>query len=300
VRPALAERTASHRPPAAVRTGDEMPRYVTRLALVLVLLCALSALSTGAAWGHDLWIEPSAFMPAPATRLAVRLFIGQLFRGDTFPRDPQYLMRFAVLGSGGETAIPGVPDTDPAGFLIAGPPGLYELVYASHHASVQLDAVKFEKYLAEEGLDKIIAMRARRGQSGAVAKEIYSRCAKSLIAVGGSAGSGYDRNLGLTLEVIPEKNPYTLAAGQELPVRLLYGGVPLAGAKVAAVPKDQPARQVAARTDSQGRVRLVIDRPGVWLVKAVHMIAAPAGSGADWESFWASLTFALPPQPLPG
>jgi uncharacterized GH25 family protein len=112
--------------------------------------------------------------------------------------------------------------------------------------------------------------------------------------VGSDAGSGYDRVLGLRLELIPEKNPYTLAPGQDLPVRLLYGGAPLVGAKVAAVPKDQPSRQVAQRTDAQGRVRLRLERPGVWLVKAVHMIAAPAGSGADWESFWASLTFALP------
>jgi hypothetical protein len=63
---------------------------------------------------------------------------------------------------------------------------------------------------------------------------------------------------------------------------------------VAALSKGQPSRQVAARTDAQGRVRLPLGGSGVWLVKAVHMIAAPAGSGADWESFWASLTFALP------
>jgi uncharacterized GH25 family protein len=262
------------------------------LALVLALLCA------GSLWAHDLWIEPSAFMPAPGTRLAVRLFIGQLFRGDVFPRDPKYLVRFAVIGSGGEAPIPGVPDTDPAGFLVSGRPGLYELVYTSRHAEVELDAAKFEKYLAEEGLDKISALRARSGRSAAPAKEIYSRCAKSLIAVGEDAGSGHDRVLGLTLELIPEQNPYTLAAGQELPVRLLYRGQPLAGAKVAAVPKDQPARMVAARTDAQGRVRLRLGGAGVWLLKAVHMIAAPPGSGADWESFWASLTFALPAHPL--
>ena len=34
--------------------------------------------------------------------------------------------------------------------------------------------------------------------------------------------------------------------------------------------------------------------PGVWLVKAVHMVPAPAASGADWESLWASLTFEVP------
>ena len=32
---------------------------------------------------------------------------------------------------------------------------------------------------------------------------------------------------------------------------------------------------------------------GLWLVKAVHMIPAPAGTGAQWTSFWASLTFEL-------
>jgi hypothetical protein len=29
----------------------------------------------------------------------------------------------------------------------------------------------------------------------------------------------------------------------------------------------------------------------MWLIKSVHMIPAPAGSGAEWASFWASLTF---------
>ncbi len=270
-----------------------MKRTVTRLALGLALL------STAGAAAHDLWIEPSSFQPAPATRVGVRLFIGQLFRGDTFPRDPQYMLRFAVIGGGGETAIPGVPDTDPAGFLIAGKPGLYELVYTSRHGSVQLEGEKFEKYLAEEGLEPISAERARRGQTRSIAKEIYSRWAKSLIVVGGNAGTGYDRVLGLKLEVVPERNPYALAAGQQLPVRLLYEGAPLAMAKVVALSKDDPSRQVSARTDKQGRVRLTLDRPGVWMVKAVHMIAAPAASGADWESFWASITFALPARPMP-
>jgi hypothetical protein len=35
-------------------------------------------------------------------------------------------------------------------------------------------------------------------------------------------------------------------------------------------------------------------RPGgMWLIKAVHMVPAPAGANAEWASFWASLTFEL-------
>jgi hypothetical protein len=40
-------------------------------------------------------------------------------------------------------------------------------------------------------------------------------------------------------------------------------------------------------------VSFKLPQDGMWLVKAVHMIEAPAGSGAQWASFWASLTFEL-------
>ena len=36
-----------------------------------------------------------------------------------------------------------------------------------------------------------------------------------------------------------------------------------------------------------------LDRDGVWLVKAVQMDHAPQGTGADWESFWASVVFQI-------
>ena len=45
------------------------------------------------------------------------------------------------------------------------------------------------------------------------------------------------------------------------------------------------------RTDAEGRARLVLPHADVWLLSVVHMIPAPAGAKADWESFWASLSF---------
>jgi hypothetical protein len=40
-------------------------------------------------------------------------------------------------------------------------------------------------------------------------------------------------------------------------------------------------------------VRFRLRPGGMWLVKAVHMVPAPAGANADWASFWASLTFEM-------
>jgi hypothetical protein len=273
-------------------SGARRPR--ARAGVLALLLLGASAASAAA---HDLWIEPGSWSPQAGGRIAVRLRVGQRFVGDPFPRDAHLIQRFVAYGPAGEVGIPGIDGGEPAGFLPLGGPGLYLLVYASHPFPIQLDAAKFEGYLAEEGLDAVSAERARGGRSGAPAKEIFSRCAKSLVAVGaGGPRTGFDRIAGLRLELVPERDPLSLAPGEELPVKLLYGGKPLRGAKVAALPRTAPAEAVSARTDAAGEVHLRLGRPGVWLLKAVHMIAAPPGSPAEWESFWASVTFQLPPR----
>ena len=258
------------------------------------LALLVTVLSAPIAWGHDFWIEPSAFTPAPGQRVAVRLRVGEHFRGDPVPRDPSRIERFAAVGPSGEARVAGVANSEPAGFMTFGSPGLHLLVYDSNHASVELGGEKFEEYLKMEGLEAVSTQRAKRGQTADPVKEVYSRCAKSLVAVGGGAGPGFDRTLGLPLELVPEANPYTLQGGGELPVRLLYEGKPLAGALVMALQKDRPEPKLSVRSDAKGRVRLRLDRPGVWLVKAVHMVPAAKETGADWESFWASLTFEVP------
>lgn len=279
------------------------PRAARRHALLV--LAALVALAAPPARAHDFWIEPSSFHPAVGERVAVRLRVGDEFPGEPVPRSPGRIERFALVGAAGEDAVIGLADRDPAGWAVAAQPGLYLLVYDSNHARLSLPADRFEQHLAEQGLERVSALRRERGQSGVAGTEIYSRCAKALLAVapaptgGASPVGGHDRRLGLPLELVPESDPYALAGGGRLPLLLLYQGRPLAGAWVEARGgSGEPPRRVSGRTDAAGRVAL--DLPGLpgsgfWLVKAVHMIEAPAGGDADWESFWASLTFEIPP-----
>jgi uncharacterized GH25 family protein len=74
---------------------------------------------------------------------------------------------------------------------------------------------------------------------------------------------------------------------------LTYNGRPLAGALVIAMNRQHPSEKASLRSDMDGRVRFRLKEPGMWLIKAVHMIPAPAGANADWVSFWASSTFEL-------
>lgn len=252
---------------------------------LLIFLASAPALRA-----HDLWIEPSSFRPVESQLFAVRLRVGEAFRGEPVPRMKERIERFVAVGPGGEIPLTGVEGADPAGWAVLPASGTWLLVYDSSHSSIELEGPKFEAYLAEEGLERISKLRADRGQAAARSREIYSRCAKSLVSVGNGPAQGFDRVLGLPLELVPEASPAGLPAGGELPVILLFRGKPLAGALVMAIPRGEPAAKVAARTGADGRVRLRLDKAGDWLLKAVHMEAAPAESGADWESFWASLT----------
>jgi uncharacterized GH25 family protein len=246
-------------------------------------------------FAHDFWIEPTTFRPEVGSRVGLALRVGQGFRGDPVPRMNERIVKFVtVSASGAESNVSGVPGRDPAGAAAIPAPGFVLAGYRSNPSSLELPADKFEAYLKEEGLEAIIETRARRGESQKPSKEIYSRCAKALLDAGGAGAGGFDRALKFRLELVPEKSPKRIGNGGSLPVQLLFEEKPLAGALVVALNRDDPEKRVAARTDEAGRVLLPLSRSGVWLVKAVHMVPAPAESGADWESLWASLTFETP------
>ncbi|HJQ36677.1 MAG TPA: DUF4198 domain-containing protein [Thermoanaerobaculia bacterium] len=245
---------------------------------------ALALFAAPIASAHDFWIEPSSFHPAANELVTAGLRVGQKMQGDPVPRIPPLVERFVLRSNDGESPMIGRPGSDPAGATRIAAPGLHWIGYQSAASSVILDAQKFQSYLREEGLDRITPKPENR--------ERFYRCAKSLLAAGGGQAI-LPVPLGFTLELIPRKNPYALRANGELPIALLFREKPIANVLIVAMSKDDPEHPVRARTDSRGRATLRLTRPGFWLIKAVHMEPAPTGSGADWESWWASLTFDL-------
>jgi uncharacterized GH25 family protein len=254
-------------------------------SLALVLAAPLAA--------HDFWIEPGSFRPSVGAPLAVHLVVGQRFRGDALPRNPALIERFVLVSGTSEIPVVGRPADEPAGLVTPPRAGLAWIAYRSLESPLSLDADRFEEYLREEGLESVVAERARRGESGKPSRELFSRAAKSLVRAGGAGSDGFDRPLGLALELVPERDPYALH-GEELPVRLLWQGRPLAGALVSALPYASPETKQSLRSDRDGRVRFRGIGPGVWLVKAVRMARVEDDPSADWRSVWASLTFEVP------
>ena len=257
------------------------------------LVLAAAALNPAVLVAHDMWIEPATFFAESGEIVAVRLRVGQDLLGDPLPRDSRLVDQFIVQDAHGRKPVVGRDGADPAGFLRAATPGLLIIGYQSHPSKVELTAEKFNQYLKDEGLDAVAALRIRRNETSASAREQFSRCAKSLMLSGSARKSQRDRALGFTLELVAERDPYALRPGQDLPVRLIYEDRPLAGALVVAINRLNPANKLAARTDPDGRARFRLRPGGMWLVKAVHMVRAPGDSGAEWASYWASLTFGV-------
>lgn len=242
---------------------------------------------------HDMWIEPATFSPAAGQIVAVKLRVGQDLLGDPLPRDPALIQQFLFDDGSGPKPVVGCAGADPAGYLRVEAPGLLVVGYRSHASAVELGAEKFNQYLKDEGLDAILALRSSRKQASVGGRELFSRCAKSLVLSGAASSTQHDRNLGFTLELVAERNPYLLRESELLPVRLTYEGRALAGALVVAINRLNPAERLTARTDRDGRVRFRLRSRGMWMIKSVHMLPGDAGSGADWRSYWASLTFEL-------
>lgn len=258
-----------------------------------VFVAACVALATTPLLAHDFWIEPTSLVPEVGQSVGLRLRVGERLAGDAVPLLATHVKRFVVVaGDAAEPRpVPGRRGDDPAGSVRVAASGLHVVGYLSQPSSIELPADKFDAYLRDEGLDAIAAQRAAHAPSTAPVREHYTRCAKSLLQVGPAASSQADRRLGLPLELVAERNPYAIGADQRLPLRLTYQDRPLAGALVVAINSLDPAAQQSARSDAEGRVQFALHPGGLWLVKAVHMVAAAADSGADWSSLWASLTF---------
>ena len=275
----------------------DRPRVLPRCRALCVLATFASGLLIATPLrAHDFWIEPASFSPLPGQVVAVRLLVGEHFSGEAVARPPVAGMhRFVVVDadSNASATLPGHTGADPAGLLRLQRPGAYVIGFHGKPNAIELPAEKFNAYLKDEGLESVLAVRAERGQTNVPGREIYSRCAKSLVVAGPASANRLpaDRALGFALELVAERRPELLRDGESLPVRLLHEGGPLAGALVVALHRDDPNNKIALRSDASGRVFLPLPRDGQWLVKAVYMRPAPPGSGADWESLWASLSF---------
>jgi uncharacterized GH25 family protein len=273
-----------------------LARLNATLALVLIAASFVGA--------HDLWLVPAQFSVAPGARVAV-----MLNTGDTFPISegavkPERIEHAALISADSSTPL--------ATFRTESNSTVADVIAPSKEGGAIVEVVlkpiatkqpraSFDEFVKHEGLDAIASQLARTSERRAEERRTYAKYAKTLLRVGNGkdAAKLYQKPLGHRLEIVAEADPFSLRPGGKLPVRLLFDGKPLAGARIVigstATATATQSNIPGLRTDSQGRADLQLDKTGggVHYIHALHMIPATVRTDVEWESFWATLTFGV-------
>jgi uncharacterized GH25 family protein len=274
-----------------------------RIYALPALLVLSALLPIGTAQAHDFWIDPSTYAPAIGETVQLEHRVGDAFRGDPLARNPDLLVEFSAADAAGSRSVPGVAGVRPAGAITARVPGALLVGYESWGSEAVMDAETMVLYVEEEGIANQLPPGWQKDEE---VRDVFSRSAKTLLTVtpppaeGEGVSEGFDRELGLPLELIPLNDPRSLRDGGKLGLRLLFDGEPVAAVRVAAVAApagdaggdaegpEGAEKSLSALTDDSGRVTLTLPHGGRWLIKAVHI--RPTGE-ASYRSHWASLTF---------
>lgn len=170
--------------------------------------------------------------------------------------------------------------------------GTYLVGVSTRPREIDLKAADFNSYLEEDGLPDILAARKKNHELNKDARERYSKHVRAVFQVGDKLSDDYKRPLNYPVEIIPQENPYSLKAGQTLPVLCLLDGKPLANQFVIAgrETRDGKLSSTGKRTDANGIVRFELSGAGKWFVKLIHMVPVSEAK-LNYESKWATLTF---------
>lgn len=268
----------------------------TARALVLGLLAALAV--APAARAHDYWLEFSPLAPAADGAVALSLWVGEDFAAEAQKAmERRRIVSLRQITALGELDLLSQADDGSTPFLglrLGGPGGyLFGLERDASH--IELKPLKFNRYLRHEGLRAALAARKQAGERWQPGRERYTRYLKTFVHVGDPVDGVSTRVLGHRLELVPDRDLAGIHPGERLGVQLRLGGQPLAGARVEAFSRGPDGRVAAqeATTDGEGRVTFNLDRGGAWLLRTVHMQRCDGCKDADWDSSWASYSFAV-------
>ncbi|MBC6605220.1 DUF4198 domain-containing protein [Hymenobacter sp. BT188] len=268
------------------------------LIILPLLACSVAGLAS------ELWLLPPRFFVLAGNQQNLHVFVGEDFTGERWAGKSARLTslhHYTATDSVDLTAAATSADTLQTAITFQ-KPGLHLLALTTTNSFVELAGDKFTSYLQETGLDNALTLRRQRGETTKPGRELYQRCAKTLLVAGPiiTYDSTFARPSGQALELIPEQNPYALKAGAALTVRVLYEGKPLPRALVHVWQRGAPNQTITRRTklytNQNGRVLFHLSAPGSYMLSTVCMAPTTDRKTADWQSTWATLTFGFAPQ----
>jgi uncharacterized GH25 family protein len=261
---------------------------VRRRVYWTLALCAFA----GVASAHDLYLMPDSFRVKAGTPIGLSMHNGDAFPESDGPPAIARLRDSLVVSAKGRVAMENVRAEEKRGRAEAtAPAGGFVLMTRTIPNFIDLSPAKFHEYLEHEGLGWVVEWRKKSGEADQRGRELYSKHAKAIAHADG-AGSVVTRPVGQPIEIVPLQDPATVKPGGTLRFQVLFQGKP---AGVMAMAAASTAGGQTLTTDAQGRGTVTLKTGGPWKLHTIKMVRLEQREKADWESFWASLTFEIRP-----
>lgn len=259
--------------------------------LVLALLLPVTA------FPHEYFFEPKSFFVQVKQKIDLRLFVGEgLKKEEERSFEAAKVRSFReYFGKTGADIKNNQENSMPFYSYTSGSAGNHLFALERNWSYITLESAKFEDYLREDGMEYIIAERAKLGESQKEGRERYSRFIKTLLQIGEKRDKTYKEKTALKLDITPLENPYSKKSGDNLSFQVLFDGKPLVNRTAFADNRDvELFSKQKVTTDANGKFTVKLDRKGTWLVRLVVMQRCKTDCGeADWESFWGAFSFGV-------
>ncbi len=155
---------------------------------------------------------------------------------------------------------------------------------------IDLDADEVAEYLDEIGASERLRRTWESMGADATWHETYTKYAKTFVAVG---DAGEDPScippLGTAVELVPVRDPTTIAEGDSLVIRVLRNGYGSEGQAVVALCGDSGERTIKYANKS-GHVSFMIDAGGPWLFSATELRLQTDGT---WTSDFTTMSVTI-------
>ena len=244
---------------------------------------------------RDTWLQPRRAAVLPGTIAQLDLSSGAKFAAPDTAIKPDRIDVARVRLSGKIVDIAQrEPEKKSLELRVAlSDPGIATLWLSLAPQSIELTPKQARQYLDEIDAPELLWQAWYAGKKSKQWREIYTKHAKTFVLVGRPGRLRSDRSwsepVGMALEIVPEKDPTTLRAGDEFPVRVLKSGSPLVDFSLGIV-REGNTNRAFQKTDATGRAVFKLKRTGKWLLRGTELRSSTKPA-TDWESDFATLMF---------